>query len=162
MELLTRIALAALISLSGIALYAAVSRLRVMVLSRRSAGGNALADVGLHAGTPAILYFTTPGCVPCRTTQRPAIAELEEQFGSRLQVVTVDASERSDLANFWGVLSVPTTFVIDADGRPRHVNNGVASASRLRQQLREFAGLQEPPDDGAKATAPVDQFSHAE
>jgi hypothetical protein len=30
---------------------------------------------------------------------------------------------------------VPTTFVIDANGKPRYVNHGVAMAEKLIQQL---------------------------
>jgi hypothetical protein len=87
---------------------------------------------------------------------------LAKQFGSRLQIVIIDASERIDTANHWGVLSVPTTFIIDAQGRPRHVNNGVASATRLRQQLREFAELELRPGDGASSNAAADRLWHAE
>jgi thioredoxin 1 len=95
----------------------------------------------VREGVPAILYFTTPDCLPCKTVQSPAIETLQAQFGERLQIIKVDASERIDLADAWGVLSVPTTFIIDAQGQPRHVNNSVASAAKLRQQLREYVGL---------------------
>ena len=152
MDLAIRFGIALLITLAGIGLYLAVNQLRLASLRRAN---HALADVGLadfRPGVPAILYFTTPDCVPCRTVQRPAIEELRAQFGKRLEIIQVDASERMDLANLWGVLSVPTTFIIDAHGQPRHVNNGVTPSAKLRQQLREFAGLAEPP---ATARQPV-------
>jgi hypothetical protein len=47
----------------------------------------------------------------------------------------VDASAQPEVAQEWGVLSVPTTFVIDASGKPRFVNHGVANAEKLIQQL---------------------------
>jgi hypothetical protein len=31
---------------------------------------------GFRPGTPGILYFTTPECVPCKTVQRPALERL--------------------------------------------------------------------------------------
>jgi len=91
-----------------------------------------------HLGTPAILYFTTPTCVPCKTVQRPAIQQIKHQMGPRLQVIEVDAAARPDLAKDWGVLSVPTTFLLDSKGRPRHVNHGVTRAEKLQQQLQSY------------------------
>jgi thiol-disulfide isomerase/thioredoxin len=86
-------------------------------------------------GLPAILYFTTPSCAPCRTVQRPTIRKLEERLGKWFQVIEVDAAARPELAEEWGVLSVPTTFIIDGAGKPRFVNHGIASAEKLIRQL---------------------------
>ena len=52
-----------------------------------------------------------------------------------LQVLEMDATQEPDLASSWGVLSVPTTFLIDSRGKLRHVNHGVASAEKLLTQL---------------------------
>ena len=90
---------------------------------------------GFSPGVPGILYFTTPTCVPCKTIQRPALARLQERMTDSLQVIEIDAADRSDLADYWGVLSVPTTFIIDARGRPRRVNHGVSSAEKLYKQI---------------------------
>ncbi|MEN8242725.1 MAG: thioredoxin family protein [Chloroflexota bacterium] len=98
---------------------------------------------GLEAqqqNTPAILYFTTPDCMPCRTTQRPAINRLLETTGEQVQLIEVDASVQPKLAESWGVLSVPTTFVIDSDGQARQVNLGVTSTEKLLDQLEQAAG----------------------
>lgn len=91
-------------------------------------------------GIPVILYFTIPGCIPCKTVQRPALKHLQDLVGSNLQVVEVDAVERSDLADYWGVLTVPTTFIIDSSGEPRHVNQGVTQAEKLLLQLEKIEG----------------------
>jgi thioredoxin 1 len=91
-------------------------------------------------GNPAILYFTTPTCAPCKTVQRPALARLRERLGDGLQVIEVDASARPDLADYWGVLSVPTTFLIDSHGRPRKINHGVAGANKLQKQIEAAEG----------------------
>lgn len=85
---------------------------------------------------PVLVYFTTPDCAPCKTIQRPAIDRVLNLLGENLQVIEIDATQRPDLAKVWGVLSVPTTFVLDARGEARYVNNGVARAEKLIQQLQ--------------------------
>lgn len=92
----------------------------------------------IKAGRPAIVYFTTPGCVPCRTQQQPALVQIAEDLGHDVQIIQVDATEHPESADRWGVLSAPTTFVIDATGKTRSVNHGVATADRLRQQLAQL------------------------
>lgn len=104
------------------------------------ANRNQLGLEGLRRNTPAILYFTTPYCVPCKTTQQPALARLLELTGERVQLIKVDALEEPELAESWGVLSVPTTFVIDSGGQARQVNHGVASTEKLLAQLEQVEG----------------------
>jgi thiol-disulfide isomerase/thioredoxin len=85
---------------------------------------------------PVLIYFTTPDCAPCKTIQRPAINRVSSLLGEDLEVVEIDATERPDLAKVWGVMSVPTTFVLDARGEARYVNNGVARAEKLLEQIQ--------------------------
>jgi thiol-disulfide isomerase/thioredoxin len=85
---------------------------------------------------PVLVYFTTPDCVPCKTVQRPAINRVSHLMGEKLEVVEIDATERPDLAKAWGVMSVPITFVLDAHGEARYVNNGVARAEKLLEQIQ--------------------------
>jgi thiol-disulfide isomerase/thioredoxin len=99
---------------------------------------------GYRPGQPAILYFTAPGCGPCETIQRPALLELEALSNGRVQVIEVDALEQPGLADAWGVLTVPTTFVIDSHGQPRGVNHGVARAGKLAHQLIAVGELKLP------------------
>jgi thiol-disulfide isomerase/thioredoxin len=90
-------------------------------------------------GVPTLLYFTTPTCAPCKTIQRPAIEQLQQLAGDRLQVVEIDAASQPEVARQWGVLSVPTTFVLDAEGRPRHVNHGVTRVEQLLKEFEDFS-----------------------
>lgn len=141
MELFTRLLLALGIIALGVLAYCAWNRFALFRLK------NARRRPGLEAwqsGTPGILYFTTPECTPCRTMQRPALARLQTEFGAPLQIIEIDASARSNVADHWGVFSVPTTFVLSAEGQPVAVNHGVASAGKLKQQLTQ---TQKPPDN---------------
>ena len=85
---------------------------------------------------PVLVYFTTPDCVPCKTIQRPAVQRVAETFGECLEVIEINAYEQPELAKTWGVMSVPTTFVLDARGEARYVNNGVARAEKLLEQIQ--------------------------
>lgn len=90
----------------------------------------------LRPGIPAIVYFTTPMCVPCQTQQMPALNRLQTELGEHnVQIVKIDASENPDAADRWGVFSAPTTFVLDSRRQVREVNHGVADAPKLKRQL---------------------------
>jgi thiol-disulfide isomerase/thioredoxin len=106
---------------------------RALLLARARRGTAALP--GRTPGVPGIVYFTTPQCAACKAVQRPALAELKRRLADRVQIIEIDALARPDLARSWSVLTVPTTFVLDRDGRAVHVNAGVASTARLLDQL---------------------------
>ncbi len=92
-------------------------------------------SLGTSSGKPVLLYFTTPTCAPCKTVQKPAIMQIKETLGEMLHIVEIDATQQPEMAQRWGVLSVPTTFVIDSRGQARYVNHGVARAEKLLKQL---------------------------
>jgi thiol-disulfide isomerase/thioredoxin len=94
---------------------------------------------GFRTGKPAILYFTTPECVPCKTLQRPALQRVRDQLGETLQVIEINAYDYPQLADQWGVFSIPTTFVLDAQGHPHFVNRGVARAEQLLHQIAQVS-----------------------
>jgi thioredoxin 1 len=85
---------------------------------------------------PVLVYFTTPDCVPCKTIQRPAIERVSNVLGENLEIIEINAYDQPELAQTWGVMSVPTTFVLDTHGEARYVNNGVARAEKLLEQIQ--------------------------
>ena len=142
--LLERLAIALGFVLAGYLAY----RLYGWLLMRRLARAGVNLD-GYTLGKPAILYFTDPGCAPCLAVQDPALEEVAAQYGERLQIIKVQALEDPNFTDSWGVLSLPTTFIIDAQGQPRGVNHGVARAPRLVDQLLsigEASPIQSEPD----------------
>lgn len=86
-------------------------------------------------GPPLVMAFTTPECVPCRTMQRPALEELERRYSGRVEVREVDAAAVPDLADRFGIMTVPSTVVIDPQGGIVAINYGLARWEKLAAQL---------------------------
>jgi thioredoxin-like negative regulator of GroEL len=130
MDIFSRTLITFAICAAGLAAYVFVSRLTL-----RRAAGKQLGLENACPGLPTILYFTTPTCVPCRAVQGPAIESVAKVHGGAVQVIKIDAQERPEVADHWGVLSVPTTFILDRAGKPRFLNAGVARTEKLERQL---------------------------
>ena len=130
-DILLRFAYALVIIFVGIGTYWFLSQ---RLLSRVKTNLNSLLNP--LPNKPVIVYFTIPDCAPCKTVQRPALEKLINLLGEKLQVVEIDATDRPDLAKTWGVMSVPTTFLLNAKGEARYVNNGVTRAEKLMEQLQ--------------------------
>jgi thioredoxin 1 len=133
-ETLLRLALAAVIIALGVAAYWAWSRWQLRRLNR-AAAASLLGLETRPAHAPAVLYFTTPECQVCATAQRPALNRLNAELGGAVHIIEINAAAQTAVADYWGVLSVPTTFIIDAAGQPRAVNHGLASKEKLQRQL---------------------------
>jgi thiol-disulfide isomerase/thioredoxin len=130
-DILLRLALAIVIIGFGVFAYWCINQ-RLLL----KAQNNALSLFSRLPDKPVIVYFTTPDCAPCKTIQRPALRKLSDLMGDTLEVIEIDATQRPDLAKQWGVMSVPTTFLLDARGEARYVNNGVARMEKLMEQLQ--------------------------
>ena len=87
----------------------------------------------VQPGRPAILYFTSDGCVQCRLQQAPALERLAALTG--IPVHKVDAVSQSDLTAFYGVMTVPTTVVLDPERKPKAINYGLAPLQKLQEQI---------------------------
>jgi len=121
----------ALIALAALALRAGQARQRRHLVGR---------VVEAQAGEPAILFFSGATCTICHTAQRPALERLAPELDGRVTVREVDVADEPALARRFKVMSLPTTVVLDGEGRARAVNAGFASAQLLRDQLVD-AGL---------------------
>ena len=136
-DILSRSALAIVIIVVSIFAYWWINQ-RLLVRVR----SNILTLFDQLPNKPVIVYFTTPDCAPCKTVQRPALNRVTQLLGDSLEVVEIDATQRPDLAKRWGVMSVPTTFLLDARGEARYVNNGVTRAEKLMEQLQTLSDFE--------------------
>jgi thiol-disulfide isomerase/thioredoxin len=89
----------------------------------------------LPHGQPAIVAFSLPTCGECRARQAPALSRLHAQFGTAIQVTTLRADTHAELANKLGIMTVPSTVVLDPQGAVRYLNQGFADEQRLAEQL---------------------------
>ena len=102
---------------------------------RRSNARDVLVRFGVDR-PPLVMAFTTPECVPCRTMQRPALQELQRRYPQRVEVRELDAAAVPDLADRFGIMTVPSTVVIDPQGGVVAINYGLARWEKLAGQLR--------------------------
>ena len=93
----------------------------------------AVPDLGLPPGRPAVVHFSAPWCGPCAGVRRvvdDVCAALPE-----VAHVEIDMDANPAAARELSVLSLPTTFIFDADGRQRYRSSGVPKAADLRSAL---------------------------
>ncbi len=107
-------------------------RWNVRQIVRRGAGDLVARD----GGFPVVLAFSSADCVPCKTVQKPALDELRGRFSGQVQVREVDATIDPALAKRFGILTVPSTVVIGAQGAIVAVNQGPVGWEKLARQLR--------------------------
>ena len=94
---------------------------------------------------PAILYFTTADCVQCRLQQTPILERLGAVWGDRVHIRKLDAVAYEPLAQHFGILTVPTTVILDAHQQVEAINHGVAHAQRLQDELAPLLSPPPPP-----------------
>jgi len=104
-----------------------------------------------------VLVFTSPTCAPCKLQQLPIIDRILVDWRDKIEVEIVDVTEQPDVAAQYGVWSLPTTIVLDAQRRVIAINQGVAHEKKLREQLASTNRLEsangEWPNSHAQASA---------
>ncbi|MDY6997681.1 MAG: thioredoxin family protein [Actinomycetota bacterium] len=89
--------------------------------------------LGLSTTGPTIVHFSAVWCGPCVALRR-AVDEVCAQLPA-VAHVEIDMDADPETAQRLSVLSLPTTFIFDADGRQRYRAAGVATVDELRDAL---------------------------
>lgn len=131
--MIERIAIVITLAVIGVIVYQIWVRYQLRNVATMTTTDPILTSV--RPGMPTIVYFTTPSCIPCRTQQQPALEQLRLDLNDHIQIFKVDATEDPAAAERWGVMTAPTTFILDENLQPRHVNYGVADTRKLKEQL---------------------------
>lgn len=118
-----------------------------------------------HAGTPLVVNFWASWCDPC-IDEMPDLGRVHELADGDVTVIGVNLQDRPDraaklvaetgvtydlirdpdavLSRAFGVRGLPATFYVDAEGRIVHGHTGVLTFDAVREDLREFLGIDLP------------------
>jgi thioredoxin-like negative regulator of GroEL len=91
------------------------------------------ADLGLSSQGPTVVHFSASWCGPCAQVRR-VVNQVCDGL-DRVAHVEIDMDANPSAARRLSVLSLPTTFIFDADGRQRYRSAGVPKADDLRSAL---------------------------
>ncbi|WP_431956073.1 thioredoxin family protein [Nocardia lijiangensis] len=128
----------------GLALRGRHGKLRAAAPTAETASARAalLAAVGVTGSGPAVLHFSADWCGPCTAVRRvvAGVATDLAETPRPPQDIEVDIDAEPALAKELNVLSLPTTFVFDIEGRERFRISGVPKPGDLRTALAPLTG----------------------
>jgi thioredoxin-like negative regulator of GroEL len=93
-------------------------------------------DLGLSHTGPTVVHFSAVWCGPCAAVRRVVNQVCDDLPGVAHAEIDMDANPEA--ARRLSVLSLPTTFIFDADGRPQYRTTGVPNAADLRSALERL------------------------
>ena len=99
----------------------------------KASGDVDTSDLGLSRHGPTVVHFSASWCGPC-TQVRRVVDQVCDDLPD-VAHVEIDMDENPRAAGRLSVLSLPTTFIFDADGRQRYRAAGVPKADDLRSAL---------------------------
>ena len=91
----------------------------------------------LESETPVIVDFWAEWCGPCRAVS-PVLEEIAQERSGELRVVKVNIDEEPQLAQRYGVMSIPTIVLFKA-GEPA----AAAIGAQPKKMLERSLGLSE-------------------
>lgn len=87
---------------------------------------------------PVVLFFTTPGCVPCLAMKRDVFTDpnVKRVIDANYVFLTVDSSKDPDTVQMYKVTAFPTNIVLSNTGQMQQVYVGPLSAVTYTAWLR--------------------------
>lgn len=88
---------------------------------------------------PAIIDLYATWCGPCKRLA-PILAEIQKEYGNKIQIYKVDTDRETKLAALFNVSSIPLMVFIPTKGKPFLVS-GLRPKAQLEQIITENLGV---------------------
>lgn len=104
----------------------------------RSTRSDVRTITGFQSDKPALLMFSSKTCPPCDKVQKPIIRRLLQKPDVSFNFYEIDVENEPEIANKWNVLTVPTIFLLDRDGKVHFGHHGIVTEKILTDEIREL------------------------
>ena len=91
-------------------------------------------------GRPMIVDFSATWCPPCRQL-KPIFEKLAVDFRGRIDFVTIDVDENPQLAQAYGVQSIPMMVFLNKDGQIQNTIIGFQDRDQLLAAINTYFGF---------------------
>lgn len=82
---------------------------------------------------PAIVDFYATWCGPCKALA-PVLEDLAKEYEGKIRIYKVDVDKESELADTFGIKSIPTLLWVPKEGKPA-VTQGVMPKPELKKMI---------------------------
>ena len=88
----------------------------------------------LQSNTPVLIDFWATWCGPCRM-MAPVVEELAQNMGEAVKVCKIDIDQNPELAEKYGIMSIPT-FIVIKNGSETARIVGVTPKTELEKMVK--------------------------
>lgn len=89
---------------------------------------------------PLIVDFSATWCPPCRQL-KPIFEKLADEFKGRIDFVTIDVDENPEIAQAYGVQSIPMMVFFNKDGQIQDTLVGFRDRDQLLAAINAYYGF---------------------
>lgn len=90
---------------------------------------------------PAIIDFYASWCSPCRMVA-PIMEDLAEEYEGKIYVYKVDTDKEQELAQLFGIHSIPSILFIPMDGKPV-MKQGAMPKAMFKADIKDILKVSE-------------------